>query len=320
LEIPETVRRKALVADAEQWLADLPDLVAGLERDWSISVGRPYRDATEAFVAAATSTADGTPVVLKVLVPRAGDNAADEITVLRLAGGTGCVRLLRHDVARNALLLERLGPSLADLELPIGRRHDILCSVASRVWRPAPDSGLPTGAAKGHWLTEFILTTWEDLGRPCSERTIEHALACGERRIAAHDDERAVLVHGDVHQWNTLQVGPSLTDVTQADLTRADLTRADFTLVDPDGLLAEPEYDLGVVMREDPVELLQGDPHERAHRLAARTGRDATATWEWGVLERVSTGLLLTTIKVETVGRQMLTTAEVIAEGHSRFP
>jgi hypothetical protein len=26
----------------------------------------------------------------------------------------------------------------------------------------------------------------------------------------------------------------------------------DFKLVDPDGLLAEPEYDLGIVMREDP--------------------------------------------------------------------
>jgi streptomycin 6-kinase len=108
-------------------------------------------------------------------------------------------------------------------------------------------------------------------------------------------------VHGDLHQWNALQAG------------------ADFKLVDPDGLLAEAEYDLGVLMREDPVELMQGDPHERAHELAVRTARDATAIWEWGVLERVSTGLVLTTIEVQPIGREMLSAADRIAQRHSRF-
>lgn len=300
LEVPETVRQKALTTDAGTWLVGLPSLVAGLERDWSIRVGRAYQDATEAFVAEAT-TADGTPVVVKVVVPRTGDDAANEITVLRLTNGAGCVQLLRSDESRGALLLERLGPSLADLSVPLRQRQEILCSVASRMWRTAPGSGLPTGAQKGRWLTEFIVKTWEDLGRPCSERAVDHALVCAERRIAAHDDELAVLVHGDLHQWNTLQAG------------------TDFKLVDPDGLLAEAEYDLGVIMREDPVELLQGDPHDRAHTIAARTGRDATAAWEWGVVERVSTGLLATTINLQPTGRQMLAAAEQIAERHAQF-
>ena len=300
-ELPEPVRRKAQNAGADQWLIDLPDLVAGLERDWSISTGRAYQGATEAFVAEATSP-DGTPVVLKLLVPRAGNDAANEITVLTLTDGVGCVRLLRHDQPRQALLLERLGPSLADLAVPIGRRQQILCSAGRRMWRPAPDCGLPTGAEKGRWLAEFIVKTWTELGRPCSERAVDHALACAERRIGAHDDERAVLVHGDLHQWNTLQAGD------------------DFKLVDPDGLLAEAEYDLGVLMREDPVELMRGDPHERAHRIAAQTGRDATAAWEWGVVERVSTGLLLSSLNLEPMGRAMLATAEQIALRHARFP
>ncbi len=92
---------------------------------------------------------DGEPAVLKLLVPRDGNAASNEITVLRLADGAGCVRLLRHDAARSALLLERLGRSLYELALPIGLRQEILCSVAQRVWRPAPDCGLPTGAQKG---------------------------------------------------------------------------------------------------------------------------------------------------------------------------
>jgi streptomycin 6-kinase len=105
-------------------------------------------------------------------------------------------------------------------------------------------------------------------------------------------------VHGDVHQWNALRT------VDDEHL---------FKLVDPDGLLAEPEYDLGIIMREDPVELLQGDPHERARFLASRTGLDADAIWEWGVVERVSTGLLAVEIDLQPVGGQMLTTADAVA-------
>jgi len=278
-----------------QWIDDLPELVTSLEREWSISVGRAFQDSTEAFVVEA-SLSDGMPAVLKLLVPRAGDAARHEITVLRLTNGEGCVRLLRDDAARGALLLERLGSSMHDLSLPIRRRLEILCSAAELVWRPAPACGLPTGAEKGRWLADFIARTWEDLDRPCSERAVDHALACAASRVAAHDDERSVLLHGDVHQWNALSSGTG------------------FKLVDPDGLLAEPEYDMGVLMREDPLELLEGDPFQRARWLARRCGLDATAIWEWGVVERVSTGLLGTQVGLQPVGREMLVVADHLAE------
>ena len=47
---------------------------------------------------------------------------------------------------------------------------------------------LRLGAEKGRWLSELIPKTWEEVGRPCSERAIDHALSCARRRIAAHDD------------------------------------------------------------------------------------------------------------------------------------
>jgi streptomycin 6-kinase len=294
LAVPAVVRNKAEAAGASGWLDALGDLLAGLERDWSIRVGPAYQDATEAYVARAI-LADGTPAVLKLMIPRPGEHARHEITVLRLAGGQGCVRLLRADPPRGALLLEQLGRSLHELGVPIAARHEILVAAAKRVWRPAAGSGLPTGADKARWLVGFITATWEELGRPCSERAVDHALACAARRLAAHDDERAVLVHGDVHQWNALQAGGG------------------FKLVDPDGLLAEAEYDLGILMREDPAELMQGDPRERSRWLARRCGLDETAIWEWGVVERVSTGLLATRIGLQPVGSQMLAAAERFA-------
>jgi len=308
------VRSKALAAGAEQWLNDLPGLIADLERDWSISVGRPYGDPTEAFVAEATLD-DGTLAVLKLVIPRDGDHAAHEAAVLRLTGGDGCVRLLREDVPRGALLLERLGRSLAELGLPLAERLEILCTTASRVWRPVPgrgrpsgaatdwglpggaatDWGLPSGADKAAGLASYIPRAWEELSRPCSERAVEYALACAAERGKAHDDERAVLVHGDVHQWNTLEAPGG------------------YKLVDPDGLLAEAECDLGVLMREDPEELLHGDPHDRARWLARRCGLDAHAIWQWGVADRVATGLVLTGIGLQPVASQMLAVADRIA-------
>jgi streptomycin 6-kinase len=294
-DVPAVVRNKALAAGAAHWLDELPVLVASLEREWCMVVGRPFGDSTEAFVAEATLD-NGTRAVLKLLVPRDGDAARNEITVLRLTQGEGCVELLRDDAARGALLLERLGRSLHELALPIEKRLEILSSTAARVWRPAPDCGLRTGADKGRWLVDSITTTWEELDHPCSERAVAHALACAEHRIDAHDDEHAVLVHGDVHQWNAIEAENG------------------FKLVDPDGLLAEAEYDMGILMREDPLELPQGDEHARARWLAARAGLDAIAIWEWGVIERVSTGLLCTKIDLQPVGREMLTVAERVAD------
>jgi streptomycin 6-kinase len=292
VDVPDVVRAKALAAGAGAWLDELPALVRSVEADWGIDVGPAYRDSTEALVAQATC-GDGTPAVLKLIVPRDGDAAAHEATVLRLAAGEGCALLLRDDVERGALLLERLGRSLRELRLPIDRRHDILVAGARRIWRPAPESGLPTGAAKARGLAQFITSMWEELDHSCSERTVDHALECATRRGDAHRDETAVLVHGDVHEWNALEAGDG------------------FKLVDPDGLLAEPEYDLGIIMREDPRE---GDLRERARRLARRTGLDEQAIWEWGVVERVSTGLLGTRVGLQPVAREMLAAADRLAD------
>lgn len=295
--IPDAVRAKALAFGEAEWLAELPELVRKIEDRWSIAVGRSMEGGTESFVAE-TTLADGRAAVLKLMIPRDDRAIANEIMALQLARGDGCVELLDYDVSAGALLMERLGSPLARLGLPLARRQEILCDVASRVWRPAPDCGLPTGADKGRWLVSYIVRTWEELDRPCSERVVDHALACAESRIESHDDARAVLVHGDVHQWNTLRAGEGV------------------KLIDPDGLLAEAEYDLSVLMREDPEDLLTGDPGERARWLARRTHLDANAIWEWGVVERVSTGLLCTAVDLQPAGRLMLAVAERMARDY----
>jgi streptomycin 6-kinase len=294
IEVPATVRSTARSVGADDWLAGLPALVEALERDWDMTVGPPYEDATEAYVAPAT-LAGGDPAVLKLMVPRAqGRHAGNEMTVLRLADGQGCVRLLRHDEGTGAMLLERLGQSMYRLRLPIEERHEILCQVAMRLWRRAPGAELPTGVDKARRLVAYVEDAWDRLGRPCSAAAVAQALAAAQRRATAHDDERAVLLHGDVHQWNTLRTADG----------------EGWKLVDPDGLLAEPEADLGVLMREDPVELMTGDPADRARELAARTGTEAVAIWEWGNLERLANGLLSLETGLPQHGRDSLAASD----------
>jgi streptomycin 6-kinase len=294
-DLPAAVAAKARDAGAAGWITGLPGLLGHLSRAWGLTLGAAFGDATEAYVVEATRL-DGGRAVLKVHVPGRGGSAAYEIMALRGARGEGCARLLEADAGRGALLVERLGPAMSELAMPQPRRLEILCDLAAAVWRPS-DLDLPTGAARAARMADSIEGRWERLGRPCRAATVREAVAAARSRQAAHDSRRAVLVHGDVHQWNALRAGHG------------------FKLVDPDGLVAEPECDLGALMREDPVELVAGDPRDRARLLAARTGTDARAIWEWGLADRVATGLALTSVDLQPVAGEMLAAADTIASG-----
>lgn len=285
---------KAAAIGAEEWLAALPGMLADLEREWGISIGEALEGGSEAFVAPAVR-ADGSEAILKVLMPVDPVAAEHEIMALRLAEGRGMARLLESDVARRAMLLERLGPTVASLKLPRKRELELLSDAAREVWRPVEGWRFPTGAEKGRWLISYIEEMWESLGRPCSERAVAYAVGCIERRVAAYDASRAVLVHGDIHTNNALVSGEGC------------------RLIDPDGLLAEPEYDLGVIIREDAIN--EADPMGLARWLAERTGTDAAATWEWAAGERLSTGLLCVHAGFQPFGDVLVGEAERAAAG-----
>jgi streptomycin 6-kinase len=290
LDVPDEVRNKVLADGNGAWLDELPSIVASLAQDWSLTVGAALRGGHAALVVE-VGLDDGTAAVLKVGVPGTRRELGFEVTTLRLVNGDGCAALLRHDLDRDALLLERLGAAMYDVVPDPATRHDLLCDLAASLWRPlGPDVDLPTGADKAREYGDLLPRLWEQTGRPCSRATLEDALACAERRRRAHDERGSVLVHGDVHDANALEA----TDGT-------------FKLVDPGGLRAEPACDLGTIVRCNPD--LGDDLRARAERLAARTGLDATAIWEWGTLHRVVGGLYSRSIGFQPFGDLLLTEA-----------
>lgn len=283
LQVPELVRQRAQSNGVvgERWLADLPELVAALADGWDLAVGQAFTGGTAAFVAAAVDES-GRNCVLKIWMPvemEPDGSFARSVLVHQIAQGRGCAALLAHDETVLAMLLERLGPNLDDLGMAVPQILQTVATTLRTFWRPvAGDCGLPTGVEKAAWLADYITTSWDELGRPCAHEVVDRAVTYCDERATAFDPSGAVLVHGDAHGWNTLDAG----DGTHK-------------CVDPEGLRSERAHDLGVPMREYNRPLLLGDTprlvRERAEQLASWCDVDPEAVWQWGFIERVSTGL-----------------------------
>jgi len=306
LEIPEKVRRTALARDedGQAWLARLGRLVAELEREWGLSIGHAFSTGTEAFVAEAV-TAEGQQAVLKIAITGI-DPSCRELRTLLAANGRGYVQVLRHDAGQGVMLLERLGPQLHQLRLPLDAQIENICATLRDAWMPLPKGlEIMSGAEKASSLAAFIEAAWSALGKPCSESSVDKALSFAEVRRRAFDPQNAVLAHGDAHAWNTLLV------------PRGDPRR--FKFVDPDGLFIERAYDLGISMREWPSEFLAGDPLElgrqRCHQLARLTGVDLEPIWQWGFIESLSNGLLLKQKGLDKLASEFLEVVEAWSEG-----
>lgn len=283
------------------WLDGLPALTASLAHDWDLELGSVLGGGTDALVMTCR-THDHQEVVLKVMMPglTAGN---DQVRALLAFGGRGYVTVLRHDQDRNAILMEKLGPQLSELGLPVAVQIEAICATLRETWLANPDgSGFMTGAEKADSLATFIAELWRDFAGACAQRTVERAYDFADLRRRAFDPATCVLAHGDAHAANTLA---------------APGDDARFKFIDPDGLFIERAYDLAIPMREWGEELLAGDPvplgRHRCQQLARLTGVDPNPIWQWGLIERVSTGLLLHQLGQEQLAREFLTVADAWA-------
>jgi streptomycin 6-kinase len=288
-EVPDWVRLKAEAQGnaGRHWVEHLDELVEELEEAWEITVVEALRGGTESYVAV-VRTHDGSDAVIKILLP--GHDSGNEARTLRAAQGHGYVELLAYDEDRRAMLLERLGSRLRERELSVERELRILTETLLRAWDVPPDPTLELLSDKGPRLVREIRETWESLGRPCRAAVIDAAVELAESRLAAGDND-VVLLHGDAHANNALQA----------------IRAAEFKLVDPDGLIGERAYDLGILIRDLP-EGVAG--RKCCALLASLTGVDPDAIWAWGFVERVSTGLYCLEIGASAAGREILSGAE----------
>ncbi|WP_164017821.1 aminoglycoside phosphotransferase family protein [Pyxidicoccus trucidator] len=304
LDIPDVVRRRALAkgAEGQAWLQELPTRVDTIARQWGLTLSGVMQGGTEAVVVSAT-TQDGEEAVLKVVMPGL-EHSVRELRTLLHANGQGYVRVLRHDEAHSAMLLDRLGPHLSELGLEPAVQIGFSCQTLLEAWREIPDAaGFMSGAEKAESLARFIEDEQAKLATPWPGDVVDTALRFAEARHAAFTPRNAVLAHGDCHSQNTLLVpGEGLRR---------------FKFIDPEGLFIERGYDLGILMREWGADLLAGDAFargvERCRRLSELTGVEPRSIWQWGFIERVSSGILLRQLGMNPEADEFLSVASVWA-------
>jgi streptomycin 6-kinase len=222
----------------EQWLADLPRVLDDTARDWHLTVGEPF-DLTYHYVTAVTRD-DGTPAVLKLGVPT-GDSLREEAPALRAFAGRGAVRLLRADLDRGALLLERAEPGgrLRDL-VP----HDDVAatSIAAGIMKQlaTAEASLPDLVTQADAFDRYT---------PSPLPTDLVRRAGGLMRELCADAPAKVALHGDLHHDNILRA-----------------TRSEWLAIDPHGLVGDPCYEIGSL-------LFNPDPDNRDPALTALVPR-----------------------------------------------
>ena len=152
-------------------------------------------------------------------------------------------------------------------------------------------------------LLQPVAELWQHLDHPCPERVITQAVDFAHQLSQAFSPDRTVILHGDAATANLLEVT----------LPRSG-AEAGFVFVDPSTFIGDPAYDLGVALRDWCTELLAGDAPSLARRwcrgLAAAAGAAEVAVWQWGYLERVSTGLYSESLGGN--GRPDLLTADLL--------
>src|SRR5439155_23831953 len=154
-----------------------------------------------------------------------------EMEALRLFEGHGIVQLLDADARQGAMLLERLRPGtpLADLA-DDEQATSIAAGVMRQLWRPAPpEHPFPTvarwAAGLGRLRNKFVGGTG-----PFPTALVEEA----ERLFAELIPSMAepMLLHGDLHHENIVTA-----------------ERQPWLALDPKGLVGEPAYEVGALLR-----------------------------------------------------------------------
>jgi streptomycin 6-kinase len=258
-------------ADGVRWLAGLPGILRALAHDWGLTIGSPF-ELSYHYVTAVTR-GDGTPAVLKLGVPT-GTSLAEEAPALDVFAGRGAARLLRADLDRGALLLERVSPGwrLRDL---VPARDGEATSAAVGVMRrlhvpPPPGCAIPEAVTQAAAFDDYVAV---HSGR--GPLPVDLVVRAGRvmRELCASATER-VMLHGDLHHDNIL---------------RAD--REPWLAIDPHGLVGDPGYEVGsLLFNPDPAnrdEALTALVPSRVQQLADELAMPVERVVAWGFVKAV---------------------------------
>ena len=256
------------------WLEGLPSLVARCAERWALKVGPPFPALSFNYAAKAEGPG-GKRFVLKLGVP--AQDLHREIEALLAFDGRGSALLVDSDPALGALLLERLEPGtqlVALCEEDDGAATAAAAAVMRGLRRtplPRPHS-FPTAADWGRGFEKGRALFGGGTG-PFPRRLFEEAESLYAELLKS--SAPPTLLHGDLHHGNILAAG-----------------RAPWLAIDPKGIVAEPAYEVGALLRNPRPQLLQWpDPvrvtERRIAQLSDELGIERERVRGWGLAQAV---------------------------------
>ena len=255
----------------EAWIARLPSILAAAAHRWSLTLGAPFEPPSYNYVIRVIRD-DGTPAALKAGFPcRELDS---ELAALRLYGGHGIASLLADDPADGVFLLERLEPGLPlDSLADDVEATSIAARVMTRLWAPPPPVAVfPTVADWGRGFTR-LRAAFDGGTGPFPSALVDSAQEQFTALVAT--SAPAVLLHGDLHHGNILSA-----------------TREPWLAIDPKGVLGEPAYEAGALLR-NPAALYTSMPNpaaitvRRLRQLSDELDIDRQRLKGWGFAQAV---------------------------------
>jgi len=283
--------------NGHDWLARLPNILATCEQRWHLKLGMPFANQSFHYVIPGVRE-DGAHVVVKAFSPT-GEFAL-QTEALHLFDGHGSVRMLDSDPTNEVQLLEHLEPgtllsTLEDDEKAIS----IAASVMRQLWQPAPShSAFPTVQKWGEGLIRLHHYYGGGTG-PFPTWLVEEAETLFAELSTSMTEP--MLLHGDLHQENILAAGHER-----------------WLAIDPKGLIGEPAYEIGPLLRNPfPQLLIAPQPGRilarRIDQLSEELGFERARVRGWGVYQ----ALLASWWHVEDTGQHLpefLRFAELLSE------
>lgn len=301
-KLPDLVSKKLnTLPNAEAILQNLQTTIRILETQKKIKLLKCLEGGTSAFLAQAiTDNQQEIIVKIPLHIVEYGLSFEKELKALEKVNGKGYVKLLAYDKALKVAFLEQLGQPLGDLGYSKNRQIEIICTALKKSWIPLRESDqFPTIIGIADWFHNYVNDTWNTLSQPFSKELLTITNDYIQQRKADFNPKSAFLIHGDAHNFNILQ------DNSTAEES--------FKLIDPDGIWAEPAYDLGVIMREWADDLMINPKEKLVERLTFLheiTGIEKLPTWQWGLIQCVATGLVLLQSDQQEEGEKLLSIGE----------
>lgn len=266
MEIPVSLGWLNKEPNGDRWLAELPDTLDAVLKDWNLQQSGPPFDGGMVAYTLPVQRGDQA-MVLKLQWPH--NEAESEADALLAWRGKGAVQLIDHDRDRHALLLEacRPGTYLADAAVdPV----EVMTRLLPQLWI-VPDGPFPSLAQEAREWADRLPTAWERAGRPCERSLIDAAL--NDIAALAETQVDPVLLHQDLHGHNVLAA-----------------EREPWLAIDPKPLLGERAFGLAPIVRSFEFVHSAEATLDRLDRLSAALDLDRERALGWTVAQTMAWG------------------------------